>query len=216
MYNKIENYVNVLFSDVPKSQRASELKEEILSNLSAHYNDCIADGMSENEAYTKAVSSLGDIDQLLAELEPDAQALKSQIDYYRIRRAKITAISVAMYIIGVAIVVASSLTDNETVIILAVVLLLLMTAIATAMIIYVNMTIPHELRPYLSDDDEEEEKKRDKNQVLESITAAYWLLVVAAYFGISFLTGRWGITWIIWIISPALYQLIKIPFINKK
>ena len=34
MNSKIKNYADGLFSDIPRSKKANELKEEILSNMS--------------------------------------------------------------------------------------------------------------------------------------------------------------------------------------
>jgi hypothetical protein len=37
-----------------------------------------------------------------------------------------------------------------------------------------------------------------------------WLLIVVAYFLISFGTGAGGITWVIFLIGAAIEQLIKV------
>ena len=38
----------------------------------------------------------------------------------------------------------------------------------------------------------------------EVISASYWLVILAIYLGSSFLSGEWGITWIIWPIAAIL------------
>ena len=50
MNQKIKNYVDVLFDDIPNSRKAIELKEEILSNLNEHFEAHIAEGKSKNQA----------------------------------------------------------------------------------------------------------------------------------------------------------------------
>ena len=41
------------------------------------------------------------------------------------------------------------------------------------------------------------------------ISSAYWVLILAVYLLISFLTGAWYITWILWVASPAIETLVK-------
>ena len=41
------------------------------------------------------------------------------------------------------------------------------------------------------------------------INSAYWVLISAVYLLISFLTGAWYITWILWVASPAIETLVK-------
>ena len=59
MNTKIRNYVDVLFSDAPRSKKAQELKQEILASLNEHFEEYIAQGKSENQAYSQAVADLG-------------------------------------------------------------------------------------------------------------------------------------------------------------
>ena len=70
MNNKIKNYIDVLFSDIPRSKKATELKAELLANMNDRYDDYIKEGKSENEAYSASVSNIGDIDALLSEVMP--------------------------------------------------------------------------------------------------------------------------------------------------
>lgn len=48
MNEKIYNYVNVLFTDIPRSKKTEDLKEEILSNMSERFEDYIQKGKTEN------------------------------------------------------------------------------------------------------------------------------------------------------------------------
>ena len=99
MNSKIKNYVDVLFRDLPNSRKAMELKEEILSTLNDHFEAHVAEGKSENQAYTEALYDLGDVDELLAKLAPEKE-LKAKIDDYRKKSARNTAIAVMLYFFG--------------------------------------------------------------------------------------------------------------------
>ena len=87
MNNKIKNYVDVLFSDTPKSRKTQELKMEFMSDLNEKYEAFIAEGMSENQAYSSTIAGVGDIDEMFQGLFPDTE-LKAQIEKYRMRKAR--------------------------------------------------------------------------------------------------------------------------------
>ena len=44
---------------------------------------------------------------------------------------------------------------------------------------------------------------------LESLMLVYWEVVTCIYFGWSFLTGTWGISWLIWIIAGIVKKIIE-------
>lgn len=219
MNKKIKNYVDVLFSDIPRTHRASELKEEILSNMSERFEDCLAQGKSENEAYTETLAGLGDVDILLAELQPQIE-LKREADFYRIRRARITAISVAMYILGAAILIGCAWVAEinphiaeDNIMLLGVIILLLIVAVATGMIVYVNLIIPNELKPYLNTEEDNDDFGRTPlGRVFSMLSSLMWLFITAVYLGISFYTMRWDMTWIIWIIGAVLHGALKVIY----
>ena len=47
------------------------------------------------------------------------------------------------------------------------------------------------------------------NKNLESLMLVYWEVVTCVYFGWSFLTGTWGISWLIWIIAGIVKKIIE-------
>lgn len=57
---------------------------------------------------------------------------------------------------------------------------------------------------------------KEKTLRFELITSTYWLLVVAIYLGLSFLTHQWGVTWIIWPIAGVLSTPVEKFFGRKK
>ncbi len=48
------------------------------------------------------------------------------------------------------------------------------------------------------------------------ISSAYWVMMAAVYLLVSFLTGAWYLTWIIWVASPAIETLIKGIYRSQK
>lgn len=53
-------------------------------------------------------------------------------------------------------------------------------------------------------------KKAKSAQVLFS--EVYWLITTAVYFGWSFLSGDWHITWLTWVVGSAIFTIIKLIY----
>ena len=86
MYDKLREYIENLFKDAPNTLKTVELKEEMLQNLYEKYNDLLAEGRSEQAAFNIAVAGVGDVGDLIATLNTDAQpAPAAQTDYERRR-----------------------------------------------------------------------------------------------------------------------------------
>ena len=64
MREKISVYVEGLFSDAALTIRNAEVQQEILQHALDRYDDLIAAGKSEQEAYDEAVSGIGDVSEL--------------------------------------------------------------------------------------------------------------------------------------------------------
>ncbi|MGL4569993.1 MAG: permease prefix domain 1-containing protein [Clostridium sp.] len=71
----IKNYLDNVFSGLPKTGEIEKLKSELLSNMEDKYDELKASGKSENEAIGIVISEFGNIDELLNELEIDAPIL---------------------------------------------------------------------------------------------------------------------------------------------
>ena len=53
-------------------------------------------------------------------------------------------------------------------------------------------------------------KKNKSAQALFS--EVYWLITTAIYFGWSFLSGDWHITWLTWVVGSAIFTIIKLIY----
>lgn len=77
MREKISIYVEGLFSDAALTIRNAEVQQEILQHALDRYDDLIAAGKSEQEAYDEAVGGIGDVSELY-EHRPAAEAPKKR------------------------------------------------------------------------------------------------------------------------------------------
>ena len=62
------------FAGAPDTQQARDLRDEILSNTLQRYDDLLAEGRSEQEAYASALESIGDVEELLSSLPRNVSA----------------------------------------------------------------------------------------------------------------------------------------------
>ena len=115
--------------------------------------------------------------------------------------ARNLAISVGLYILSlVAIILFSALFEQE---IIGVCLFFTIIAVATGLIIYSSIV-------YGKDKEEEVKKeKKRSNSTLKGITG---IIGVIVYLLVSFITGAWHITWIIFLAVALVNAIIKLIF----
>ena len=77
MREQIKVYVDGLFKDAALTIRNAEVQQEILQHTLDRYDDLIAAGKSEQEAYDEAVGGIGDVSELY-EHKPEAEAPKTR------------------------------------------------------------------------------------------------------------------------------------------
>ena len=211
-----------LFRDVKPTRKSVELKEEILQNLVDKYHDMIAEGRTPEAAYNIAVASIGDMDELLAGLHgaPSSESLpaaKEVLDKGRRKSAVLISVAVMMYIMSILppILLSDTVFENK----LAPALMFIMIAVATALLIYNNLTKPRYQR---TDDSIVEEFKEWQEQTdssrraMRALSSALWAVIVVIYIVVSFWTMAWHITWVIFLIGVAVEGILKAIFELKK
>ena len=90
------------------------------------------------------------------------------------------------------------------------ILLLLCVLAATGLLIYTRMSVPQDVEPFLTRKKESFDTSTPQGRRRKGIASIYWLLVTAAYLAISFATGAWYITWLVWLIASAGWQAIHL------
>lgn len=229
----IESYLASLFREIPMTEKARELRDELEADMCARFDDLAERGMNEGDAFRQVVASLGDLGPMLRELAPD-EMLAAKINYYRQRKAIGIACGVALYILGVAgLILGSALLEpllgDDYAGVVGLMVLLVCAAVATGLIIYVCSAVPYELTPYLKKADEEgsyrpgelpEEsgekplsKKTRRGQMYHAVDSIFWTVVTGAYLWYSFATHNWAFSWIIFIAAAAVSEFIKLMFL---
>lgn len=302
----IRNYLENIFSVLPKNVDIIKLKADMLDSMSEKYNELKADGKSENEAIGIVISEFGNIDEIVKELGIDINEQKKssnaiEIDektadkYIQYGRKIGLNIGIGVLIcilgiipmvvfgiaekyeayaflsmflivgIGVAIIIftalkykrpeyekkelsltpqalaivregtadfapkfALSLVINITALIITVgifIFILMMhedvmqyeagamaflfssSAIWVSRLIYYGCTM-ESYSVLLQENEFAVEKKREKKKN-EAIVGAYWMIITAAYLLTSFITEKWHITWLFFVIGGVLQGVIE-------
>ena len=190
MKEQLIQYVNLLFAGAPDSE---DIKQEILQNTLDRFDDLIAQGKSPEAAYRLAITGIGDINEILSAAPGKAAApVQTEVQPAQpetaedLKRKKIRAVAVAMYILCAVPLIILSEFGAE---ILGLCLTLAIVAFATYLMIITGKKD--------EDEDDEKEGREEKHPLKESIGNIIWVGGLIVYFGLSFYTGAWHITWLL-------------------
>lgn len=208
MKEQLEKYVELLFAGSPASE---DMMQEILQNTLDKYDDYIAQGKSPEAAYRLAISGIGDISELLGQEQnsPVPQSPTHTNTDYRGRPIKpmwkkvLTAVAVGLYILCAVPLIILSEAGYDT---LGVISAISIAAVATVAIIIASGGESNTQKE--KDDDED----RNQPPLQKAINSLVDVLGLIAYLFISFQTGAWHITWVIFPIIAALNGIVRAIF----
>lgn len=205
MKQQLIQYVELLFAGNPGSE---DMKQEILQNTLDKYDDYIAQGKPEEAAYRLAIAGIGDISEILGS-EPVSSApeiAQQSTTDYRGRpvaptwKKVVQAIAVFLYILCVTpVIVLSSIGMEE----LGVCGMFGMIAIATALMIIAGGSSGTRKQ------NAEQNKNSQESELDKAIGTIIGVLGLCIYLGISFWSGAWWITWLIFPIMGAIKGIIS-------
>lgn len=208
MKNKLRNYIDSLFEDAPKTRKAFDLREELLSNLNDKYDDLISKGCSEEDAYQAAITGIGDVSELINALGTDNIMGDGLSEEDRKKSAMLISVAVMMYILSV---IPLFILQNVT----GLIIMFAVIAVATGIIVYNSISRPKYRRADETIVEEFKEWKSANNdsvRIRKSISSAMWPLIVVAYFFASFYFDSWAYSWMIFLVGAALQNIIKLIF----
>lgn len=68
MREKLISFINDLFTSAPDTQKNRELRDEMLADSLEKYDDLVAEGTPENAAFNLVVGGMGDVSELMREI----------------------------------------------------------------------------------------------------------------------------------------------------
>ena len=198
MREQLIRYVDLLFAG---AEDAADIKQEILQNTLDRYDDLIQQGKSPEAAYRLAISGIGDINEILGS-EPESSSAKPQPESAgkqavspRSKRLRVIAIflyitcPIPLFVLGDTIGLCG---------------LLIMVALATAMIMLSGKDAPREQKS-----EQQQAQNSPKQELRRSVSTLIWAIGLAIYFVLSFTTGAWYITWVIFPMIGAAQGLAR-------
>ncbi len=213
MNEKIRKEVNILFENAPNTKRANDLKDEIISNAEDKYEDLINQGKKEDEALRTVIKEIGNVDELIEELNRNNPI---HTEYGQIARKKtglIVSVCVGLYILSIIVcVVLDELGLPDFITASS---FLAVAGFSTCILIYYFMTKPKykKYEDTMVEEFKEWKGKNDKNkEIKKAIDSILWTLTVIVYLIISFTYGIWYISWIIFLIASLIENIIKLIF----
>lgn len=126
---------------------------------------------------------------------------------YNRKKALFTTVAVMLYILSVVVIIFFSTVLRSPIV--GVCVFFIVIAIATGLLIYIEMTKP------LTNEKKKEKVLTREDKLYKRITSVLALFVLAIYLIVSFLTMAWGVTWILWIVYALLTEIIKLGFSLK-
>ena len=206
MRDQLIQYVSLLFAG---TENCEDIRQEILQNTLDRYDDLVAQGKSPESAYRQAISGIGDISEILSgeqtfsasprtnEPEPEADTPTKKL---------LRTIAIALYILCAAplIILSEFGLDN-----LGLCCTLAVVAVATVLILLGKKNGPGEdTQEHTASAQAQETSESPRQELRKSIKSLIWAIGLAAYFIVSFSTGAWYVTWVIFPIIGAVQGLV--------
>lgn len=200
MRDQLIQYVRLLFAGTPDSY---DMQQEILQNTLDRYDDLIAQGKAPEAAYRLAISGIGDINEIVGNVQTQpssapAPVREQQEDPQDISKKKLMrAISIALYICCVIPVLVLGDVGNG---VLGVCLMFVIIAAATVLMVMSSAS---------KENPEEKEDDEPKTELGKAVKSIWGIATLGIYLVISFWSGAWFITWLIFPIMGAVQGLVK-------
>ena len=196
MREQLIQYVSLLFAG---AENCEDTRQEILQNTLDRYDDLIAQGKSEEAAYRLAITGIGDVSEILGINDTVPAAVpepKKNTDNDTLMKKLLRAIAVGLYILCPLPLIVLCEMGME---IFGLCGLLCFVAVATVLMI---------LGAKKQDSPEKEDSDEPKSEMGKSVSSLIWAIGLAVYLILSFLTGAWHITWVIFPILGAVNALV--------
>lgn len=221
---RLQAHLDEMFegAGAPKSRASFELREELLMNSLERYDDLTKGGMDPEAAYASVVDSIGNVDELLGMLPPEATYAPGRgfvtDEEQKEKRALTNTIAVGLYILaGVVFFAGGFLADAwwEPAGYIGLVTALVICIIPTCMLVYSHYSRPryHKQEETMVEDFKRwnDSSKRRKG-VFGALTSLLWTLTTLGYLVLGFLFGAWHPGWLIFVLAAVLESILGLLF----
>ena len=113
---------------------------------------------------------------------------------------------VAMCILSPVPLIVSALSEAELLQVHMVSLLL--AIVGLAVVLFIRAGMPWEAMEQLLQEGDYTLAKKHSAPIRDTISSVYWMIVLAAFLVWSFMSGDWGITWVVWPVAGILFAAV--------
>lgn len=85
---------------------------------------------------------------------------------------------------------------------------LLLALVAAGVYIIIRVSWPWETYEKLLEEGDYSREHKAENRRNDPFSGFYWCLITALYLAVSFYTGAWGRTWILWPVAAVLFAAL--------
>lgn len=110
-------------------------------------------------------------------------------------------IGVVLCILSVVPIFSGVMLDEENDILMVSMVICMLLIVAIAVVLFIRVGVVWGSYQMLL-------QEGDYTRAGKRVDAMYWPVVTAIYLGYSFLSGKWGISWVIWVVAGVLYPAV--------
>lgn len=196
MRDQLAKYVELLFAGTTDT---SDIQQEILQNSLDRFDDLITQGKSPEAAYRLTIGGIGDINEIIGQqpaspspapmptapipTAPTDEPAPLQQEKTEKSRKALHYLAIALYIFSIVPTIFGS---NRT---LSILNSVLFVAVATVIMVYAGKSSAKA--------QEDSQSPTSKPRGRRTTKAIIWCCGICVYITLSFLTGGWYITWIL-------------------
>lgn len=211
MREQLIQYVNLLFAG---NDGVEDIKQEILQNTLDRYDDLVSRGRTPEEAYRQAIAGIGDVNEIIngkadfaEENRPPVYAPVPEFDSTAAAVSRLMrALAIFLYIVSpVPLFLFSRLGWAEV----GLCCLLIIVGIATALLLLFKSPKAQEQHQEYIEYTDRPRNSGSQRELKKSVGKLISTVGLVLYFIISFATGAWFITWLIFPIIGAVKGVVN-------
>lgn len=200
MREQLIQYVNLLFAG---NDDVEDIRQEILQNTLDRYDDLVAQGKTPEAAYRLAISGIGDINEILSGSAAPSRSgfetapqTESSFSLNKLMRA----IAIGLYIVAIIPLILLDMIGMD---IVGLCMTLVIVAAATVLLLlFSDKKQENAQKSSYEEDSPTAELKKGLGRLVGAIALAVYLVI-------SFTSGAWYITWVIFPIAAAVKGLVN-------
>lgn len=219
MNERIRKHISELFADAPKTRKAAELKEEMAQNAIEKYQDLVNEGYQEEDAFRNVIGSIGDVTELFDGLKDRDPLAISEED--RKKKAMLTSIAAGLYIFA-GVTLIACMAFGATYFYMEPQLNMLGLALAglicippTCMLVYASNRYPSYQKKeenFVEIYKETVSRRSKEKSIQSSVSVIVWMVTLIVYFLISFVSRRWDMSWITFLMGACAQAIVTLIF----